>query len=278
MEKGEGSEGAGGILDSDFIPLDDLVYAPLHALVKSNLQLQQSVVEAIKNAGTVKQDGQEEVIHLNNMNIAYDRVKSESEEGYSVESLQLQVPLLSIVPVANLNVESAKIEFSTEIRAVNEGQERFKVNGRICSPSQRETDFLPKVSYEMQIRSVPATEGLQRLTDVLSANQVAKQIDAAPVATDGNLRSEEQKEVWQVSTEMKAQVKKLNTLYAKISQMMEEQERLQQISASACPGDTYRYDKEKYQKLQSDITNEIMKLKETILEQEVELSKGRANG
>lgn len=115
----EGEAKNGAIMDSDFIPIDDLVYAPLHALAKSNHRLRSEIVEAIRSMGTSKQVGQEEVIHLNNINIAYDQIRPEGEEGYSVDNLQVQVPLLSIVPVTNLGVEKAEIGFSTEIKAVN---------------------------------------------------------------------------------------------------------------------------------------------------------------
>lgn len=165
----------GEIMDNDFIPLDDLVYAPLHALAQSNHRLRAQIVDAIKSMGTSKQSGQEETIHLNNINIAYDQLRPESEDGYSVDSLQVQVPLLSIVPVTNLNVEKAEIDFFAEIKAVNnEETGETKINARICAPSQRDSDFLPKVSYKLQIASIPATEGILRLTDTLSSNQVAK--------------------------------------------------------------------------------------------------------
>jgi len=55
---GENSEDAvAGFKESDFIPLDDLVYAPLHALAVSNQQLRAQVVEAIKSMGTLRQNG-----------------------------------------------------------------------------------------------------------------------------------------------------------------------------------------------------------------------------
>ena len=182
-----------GYRDSEFILLDDLVYAPLHALAKSNQQLRAQVVDAIKSMGVTKQNGQEETVHLSNINIAYEQVRPEAEEGYSVDNLQMQVPLLSIVPVTNLNVERAEIDFSTEVKVVNEQDGKCKINARICAPEQRESDFLPRISYKMKIRSIPATEGILRLTDLLSANQVAKQLDTTPVAVDGNLGSIEQK-------------------------------------------------------------------------------------
>lgn len=259
-----------GYKESDFILLDDLVYAPLHALAKSNQQLRTQVVDAIRSMGTVSQNGQEEVVHLNNINIAYDQIRPEADEGYSVDNLQMQVPLLSVVPLTNLNVEKAEIDFSTEVRVDNESEGKCKINARICSPEQRDSDFLPKVSYKMKISSVPATEGILRLTDLLSANQMVKRIDATPVAVDGNLGSDNQKNTWQDVGGMKAKVKKLKQLYQKTADMMAEQERLQQISREAFEEDTFEFDKDKYLMAQSHITNRIMEYQEKIMNREIE--------
>lgn len=259
-----------GIMDSDFILLDDLVYAPLHALAKSNQQLQAQILEAIKSMGTSRQNGQEETIHLNNINIAYDQIRPEAEEGYSVDNLQVQVPLLSIVPVTNLNVEKAEIGFSTEVKAVlNEQTGETKINARICSPSQRDTDFLPKVSYKLQISSIPATEGILRLTDALSANQVAKKLDATPVAINGDLGSDAQKATAMETKQLKAKIARLNQLYQKISDMINEQERLHQISKDAFEEDTYEFDRDKYLMAQSGIINRIMEYQEQIIDKEI---------
>lgn len=260
----------GAIMDSDFIPIDDLVYAPLHALAKSNNQLRSEIVEAIRSMGTSKQVGQEEVIHLNNINIAYDQIRPEGEEGYSVDNLQVQVPLLSIVPVTNLGVEKAEIGFSTEIKAVrNEKTGATTINARICSPSQRDSDFLPKVSYKLQITSIPATEGILRLTDALSANQVAKKTDTTPVAIGGDLGSEEQKNTVQKVKQLKAKISRLKQLHQKISDMIAEQERLHQLSKDAFEENTYEFDKDKYMMAQSNIVNRIMEYEEDIMNMEI---------
>lgn len=260
----------GEIMDNDFIPLDDLVYAPLHALAQSNHKLRAQIVDAIKSMGTSKQSGQEETIHLNNINIAYDQLRPEAEDGFSVDSLQVQVPLLSIVPVANLNVEKAEIDFSTEIKAVNnEETGESKINARICAPSQRESDFLPKVSYKLQIASIPATEGILRLTDALSSSQVAKKLDSRPVAVSGDLGSEEQKDVLLQTKKLRAKISKLNQLHQKISDMIAEQERLHQISKDAFDEDTYEFDKDKYLMAQSNVVNRIMEYQEEIMNMEI---------
>lgn len=259
-----------GVMDSDFILLDDLVFAPLHALAQSNHRLRAQVVEAIKSMGTSRQSGQEEIIHLNNINIAYDQVRQESEEGYSVDNLQLQVPLLSIVPVTNLNVDKAEIEFSTEVKAVlNRATGETQVNARICSPSQRESDFLPRVSYKLQVSSIPATEGIMRLTDTLSTNQVTKKLDTTPVILNGDLGNEEQKSMIQKTKQLRAKISKLKQLHQKIEDMMAEQERLRQISADAFEENTYEFDKDKYLMAQSSIVNRIMEYQEQIIDKEI---------
>lgn len=266
----EGAQQEGGYKDSDFILLDDLVYAPLHALARSNQQLRAQVVDAVKSMGTIRQNGQEETVRLNNLNIAYEQVRPEGEEGYSVDNLQMQVPLLSIVPVTNLNVEKAEIDFATEVKAENTDEGQCRILARICSPEQRESNFLPRVTYKMQISSLPATEGIMRLTDLFSSNQIAKKLDTTPVAVDGNLGSDEQKNTWQEVSKMKAKIKKLKQLYQKVTDMMTEQERLYQISREAFEENTFDYDKDKYMMVQSNIANRIMEYQEKIMNKEIE--------
>lgn len=257
--------------ESDFIPLEDLVYAPLYALAKSNRQLRAQIIEAIQSMGTLQQNGQEQMIQLNNINIAYDQVRPESEEGYSVDKLQMQVPLLSIVPITNLNVERAEIDFSTEVKTVQEQDGECAITARICSPEQRESDFLPRVSYRLKIRSLPATEGIMRLTDMLSSNQIAKKMDTTPVAVDGNLGSEEHKSTRQEINTIRAKMKKLKQLYQKISDMMTEMESIQQMDHGENVDQTRVFDKEKYLMAQADIANRIMEYQERIMDMELEL-------
>lgn len=68
----------------------------------------------------------------------------------------------------------------------------------------------------MHVKSLPANEGIMRLTGLLSANQIVKKLDTTPIAVNGNLGSDAQKDAWQDVSKMKAKVKKLNQLYQKI--------------------------------------------------------------
>lgn len=265
-----------GYKENNFIPLDDLVYAPLHALAKSNQLLRAHIVESIKSMGTSQQNGAEETIHLNNINIAYDQVNSEGDDGYRIDNLQVQVPLISIVPITNLNVEKAEIDFSTEVNVERDGDGKCTINARICSPEQRDSDYLPKVTYKMQVSSIPATEGIMRLTDMLSSNQVAKKIDTIPIESNGEPSVDEQKKALKEVAAEKAKIKKLKQLYQKIEDMLEEQERMSQIrqetfkEVDGTNGKLSEAEIKRYTKNQLTILDKITELQKNILQAEMD--------
>lgn len=269
-DQGEEEKAKDNYVDSEYILLDDLVYAPLHALSKSNQQLRAQAIETIRTMGTAKQNGQEETIHLNNINIAYDQIRQDGEEGYNVDNLQVQLPLLSIIPVTNLNVEKAEIDFATEVKAaVNQESGEITMNARICAPEQRKDSNLPQVTYRMKISSTPAAEGLMRLVDSLSSSHVVKKLDTVPVAVGGDLGTDEQKARSQNIKKYKAKIAKLRQLYRKIEDMIGEQERLHQISKDNFEEEAYEFDKDKYKMAQCNITNRIMKYEEEIMNLEI---------
>lgn len=203
------------MVDSNFIPLDDLVYAPLHALAQSDQQLRTQVVETIKSMG---------VLRLNGTEVRVER----AETGECV------------------------------------------VMARICSPEQRESDFLPRVSYRVRIGSLPATEGVMRLADMLGASQIARKLDTTPVAVDGNLGSEDQKHTWQEVSGLRARIKKLKQLHQKITDMIAEQERMEQMGREAFAETAREFDRDKYLMAQANIINRIMEYQEKIMNREIE--------
>lgn len=265
-EENEGEEAE--YQDNRFIRLEELVYAPLHALVKSNQQLRSEVLETVRSMATVRQQGQEEIVQLNHMNIAYDQIRKEEEDNCRVDKLQMQLPLLSLVPLTGLSIEKAEIHFAAEV-CVDGEQEENVVKARICSPEQRDSDFLPKVQYHLQVGAVPASEGILRLTDLLSANQVVQQTDTTPVGVQGKHGTEEQKQIWKEIDRLRAKVKKLKQLYQKVQHMLEEQERVYQISKDGFMENAYDYDREKYAMVKTNIMNRILKYQTRIMDLEI---------
>ncbi len=258
-----------GLVHNDFISIEELVYAPLQALSEANQQLRMQVIENIRKMGRVEQVGKEEIIYLDHINVAYDQLKQEAD-GYSVDNLQVEIPLISILSMNQLNVDKAEISFSTEVKAMVDKQGQTKeIYARICSPSQRESDFLPKISYQLQVNAIPATEGILRLVDSLSSSQVAKKLNTRPVAITGEWGSEEQKKMSMEVKQLKAKIMHLKQLYQKIDELIAEQDRLREISDKDFVEDTYDFDRDKYLMAQSNIVNRIMEYQEKVMNLEI---------
>ena len=253
--------------NSDFIPLNDLVYAPLNALAKSNENLHTSIIEAIKKMGNIEKVNNEEVINLKSINVAYEQVREENDGDYNVEKLQMKLPIISILPLTSLNIEKAEINFSTEIKIDKKDKENFEIFARICSPDQRECDFLPRVTYKMKINSLSTSEGLMRLIDLLDVNQIVKKVDTTPISIDGGFIKGSDKNIYNEISILKRKVKKLQKLYNKITDMIKEQENMEQILNDG----SSKFDKDKYLNIQSDIINKIKKYKELIIEKELSI-------
>lgn len=268
-ESEESADGSAEYQEKDFIRLEELVYAPLHALVKSNQQLRTEVLDTVRSMAAVRQQGKEEILQLENINIGYDQIRKEEDDNCRIDKLQMQLPLLSVVPLTSLSIEKAEISFSAEVCVAAEQEGEYAVKARICSPEQRQSDFLPKVSYNLQIGSVPASEGILRLTDLLSANQVVQQTDTTPVNVKGKPGTEEQKSVWKEIDRLRVKVKRLKSLFQKVQKMLQEQEKLYQISKDGFSENAYDYDRDKYLMVQTNIMNRIMKYQAQIMDMEI---------
>ena len=268
-EKNNGSKRQETILDSDFVNLDDLIYAPLHALAESNYKLRSELINNVQNMATVDNGNDGTIYNLKNINIAYDQVRADVDYSYSVDKLQVQVPLLSLVPVTNLGIKEAEIEFSTEVRTQEniEKKER-KFEARVCSPEQRNSDFLPRVSYKVKVKSIPATEGIMRLIDSLNANQVVKKMESQIISANGNATNDKQKVEMATLNELKSRVTTLKQLYAKVNDILDEMEQLKKIKS---PSDTNKseYDKTFFEGRKKAIVDEIIKSQDEIMRKEI---------
>ena len=255
---------------SQFLPLPELVYAPLDAIVQSNLQLAASAIDQIRSMGTSKIEHGKEIIYLKNLNLAYERLHPERDDNAYVENVEVQVPLMSIVPVPNLKVKSATVNFAAELLVV-EDEAGDMITGKICAPVQRGTDDSPRVDYRIKLTSVEETEGYMRILDALNANPVTKPIKSEPVKvqTEGG---EKEIERFHKKHILKKQEATLHRLYSEITEFIETMDNMES-SGVVKHTDFVSYDKQHYEKMKQNIVSEILKIKETMLTDKVEVLK-----
>ena len=248
------------IIDSEFMPLNELVYATIQALEDSNLRLNNHAIKVIKSLGKEKVENKKDIIELENMRIAFEQIHSDNDDGYCVDNMQLDIPLLSLISITNMSIKNAEISFSTELCVETSDDGKKSINARVTAPEQRNSDFLPRATYTVRVASTPATEGLMRLSDMLNSNQIAKKTDSPPVSMSGELVDERQKENWKKLNALKTNVKRFKRLYEKMTELIAEQKKI--------AVDSFELDTISFEENRKNIIKKIIELEGQIAELE----------
>ena len=255
---------------NQFLPLDELVYAPLKAVALSNMSLATSFIDNIKSLGTVKHIGNEEVLFLQKLNIEYDKLHPSENNDTYIEKVEMQVPLLSLIQIPNLNIKNAEVDFQAETAVLEDKENKKSIVARICSPQTRKTDELPKIEYKIKLKSACVTEGYMRITAALDLNPVSKKLNASPLTSSRTVP-----EALQASFDQKRNLQRqadiLHGLYNDISEFIKENEETNNPFFM----EVREFNKQKYEDMKQDILAKILKIKEALLENKLtELEEG----
>lgn len=253
------------VMDNDFMPLQELVYASLQALEESNIRLHNHAINTIKRLTSNTATNADDIIHLKNLSLAFDQIHPD-DDGYCLDKMQLDIPLLSIISLTNLAIEKAEIDFSAEICTEIDNDGKKVINARVTSPEQRDTDHLPHISYKITVASEPGTEGLLRITDIMNTNQIARKTDSTPVSLSGELADESQKKNWKEINHLKTNVKRLTRLYSKISEIFSAQKNIRQGMSNN--DKAALLDEQKFEEYKNTIGESIIKFQNQIAELE----------
>lgn len=253
------------VMDNDFMPLQELVYASLQALEESNIRLHNHAINTIKRLTSNTATNTDDIIHLKNLSLAFDQIHPD-DDGYCLDKMQLDIPVLSIISLTNLAIEKAEIDFSAEICTEIDNDGKKVINARVTSPEQRDTDHLPHISYKITVASEPGTEGLLRITDIMNTNQIARKTDSTPVSLSGELADESQKKNWKEINHLKTNVKRLTRLYSKISEIFSAQKNIRQGMSNN--DKAALLDEQKFEEYKNTIGESIIKFQNQIAELE----------
>ncbi len=208
--------------ENKFTNLEDLVSAPLAALTSSNAALSKAIVDTIKSAGTETTIHDDKVVVLDNINLGYQQVKQGENNTQIKEDMTLQIPLLSIMTLSNLQIKHAKIDFNAEVRGVEDDEFNKHFEARVCAPESRSTDYLSKMHFEIEVESLPVTEGMARCNDVLNMHQIPKKLDSRPMDASGQVLIGEKENSYKKEQSINAELKEIVTLRRAVENYKEE--------------------------------------------------------
>ncbi|SEJ48643.1 Protein of unknown function [Azotobacter beijerinckii] len=182
------------------LPMEDLIGGPLIAAIKAQLILANSTETFIKNVGFLGPKTAENADQCGDIRTAkfkFDRPAgvAGTDGVVPTESVELDVPLLSIVKIPTLSISTVDLIFEMEVKNAESTKEKdtigaevsggwasIKISGSISSSkeSARLTDSSAKYHVEVHAIDSGMPEGLARVLDIMNSAIAPKKITAYP--------------------------------------------------------------------------------------------------
>lgn len=197
------------------LPMEDLIGGPLDAAVKANVKLAQATADFINNVGFLQKVDKTDPANpkvipgaARMVDFDFERpgvtVDKDGNQIRTVESVKLKVPILAIVPIPNLQVDSVDITFDMEVKSStseksSEDKEatldatakvgwgpfsvEVKIHGSIATHKEntRTSDNSAKYHVEVHATNHGTPEGLARVLDIMASAAKPLAIEAASV-------------------------------------------------------------------------------------------------
>jgi hypothetical protein len=189
------------------LPMADLIGAPLMASCDAQVKLANATADFIKVIGFMPpKDAKDSVGDVRNVLFRFDRPATSANQitpgsPIPVETVDLQVPLLSIVKIPSLAINTVDITFDMEVKNIETDKSSFdaaaqmsaeaqvgwgpfsvKVNitGSVSSHKEntRQSDQTAKYHVEVRAEDKGMPEGLARVLDIVQSSIAPRQISA----------------------------------------------------------------------------------------------------
>ena len=186
------------------LPMDQLIGSPLSAAADASIRLANSTADFINRVGFDSSGKARKV------SFQYEK-RSQNEDGTSnLDELNVDVPLLAIVPIPNLQVDEVNILFDMEVKqsersessmdmgasltgSMNLGFIKVSVTGSVSAhqSNTRSSDNSAKYHVDVRATNHGTPEGLARVLDMMAANVAPSLVSSSLKDANGQDLSEQ---------------------------------------------------------------------------------------
>lgn len=197
------------------LPMQDLIGGPLDASTKANVNLAQATADYINNVGFLQiiDPATKKVTAGAARMVDFDferpgtSVDANGKPIRTIEAVKLRVPILSIVPIPNLQVDQVDITFDMEVKSATSEKSskdeegsldatakvgwgpfsvEVKIHGSVATHQEntRTSDNSAKYHVEVKATNHGIPEGLARVLDILASAAAPTNIKAAAIDPD----------------------------------------------------------------------------------------------
>lgn len=183
------AEGGGGNL-----PLEMWIVAPLMATARGNAALAETTLDYVRRIAFQNPDQPDSEPRLLTF-VVERKYKKPTGDGFGSETLQIDAPVLALLPIPALLVDEVQIEFSTAITQIKSDSESMsreesgtseatkasllpwtkKSNTQLSgglsvqSDHTRKSDYRSTYTFRLRASQQEIPEGMARLTDMMAA-------------------------------------------------------------------------------------------------------------
>lgn len=192
------------------IPMEGLIGGPLEAAARAQINLARSTSDYINSVG-FHSDGS-----IRNVDFKYEATDQRGDGTPYLKEITVTVPMLAVVPIPNLQIDTVDISFSMEIRESVvessesdtrtergrgegeeeiEGSERVTIFGQAATHQQntRTSDNSAKYNVEVRATNHGMPEGLLRVLDMMASSVAPRKIEAFDLSDEGEKIPESRK-------------------------------------------------------------------------------------
>lgn len=195
--------------------MEDLIGGPLAAACKANLSLANATADYIQRIGfmppALDKDGKPTTGDggARMVDFEFERPGQNVTDGSpTVETVKLKVPMLAIVPIPNLQIDTVDITFDMEVKSSTseksskDSEGSFSadakvgwgcfsltvhVEGKVSSHQEnaRSSDNSARYHVEVHAKNAGMPEGLSRVLDIMASAATPRSIESRPMINTG---------------------------------------------------------------------------------------------
>lgn len=180
------------------LDMQNLIGAPLTATADASVQLAKSTADFISTVGF------DEAGNARTASFKFDKLGYNDDGTTNQEEMNVDVPLLAIVPIPNLQVDEVNILFDMEVKQSEKSESSFdlgasasvsagfwgvkaSITGSVAahSANTRSTDNSAKYHVDVRAANHGTPEGLSRVLDMMSSNVAPSLVSSTALDENG---------------------------------------------------------------------------------------------
>lgn len=199
------------------LPMESLIGGPLKAACDSNVLMAQATSKFITDVGFIPQEGPNgEIVPgaPRMVDFSFERPGVDKAGDPTIELVKVKVPILAIVPIPNLQVNTVDVVFDMEVKNSTSSVEKqnvemgleaeaklgygpfslsVKITGSVSSSKEntRSSDSSAKYHVQVNAQNFGTPEGLARVLDLMNQAAAPRRIEQYKPNKEGEITRDE---------------------------------------------------------------------------------------